>query len=144
MNNFILELTYDLLYDWGQSQMKVKHCQQTKTKNFKNITELSWQKCQGSMSIKGYGKIFQLFCMCLTFFIYWELVFNMIKNKRYIQKVQNWIELNQDNTYKNELMSFGQSRTKSTRKSVFEYYFEGKIVNFARKVVQMRATTKKP
>ena len=31
MDNFILELTKVLLYDLGQSQMKVKHCQQTKT-----------------------------------------------------------------------------------------------------------------
>ena len=104
--------------------MRVKHCQKTKTKKFKNrklSSELRWK----TVKVHCDQRLGQNFPGVLHMFDIFHILRarNMINNKRYVQKVQNLIEWNQDNTYRNELMYFGQSRAKSTRESVFEHYF---------------------
>ena len=92
--------------------MRVKHCQKTKTKKFKNrklSSELRWKTVKVHCD-QRFGQILQVLHMVDIFHILRAR--NMMHNKRYFQKAQKLIEWNQNNTYRNELMYFDQSEAK--------------------------------
>ena len=90
--------------------MRVKHCQKTKTKKFKNrklSSELRWKTikvhCDQRLGQNFPGVLHVLHRLRAR---------NMIHNKRYFQKAMKLIEWNQNNTYRNELMYFDQFEDK--------------------------------
>ena len=93
--------------------MRVKHCQKTKTKKFKNrklSSELRWK----TVKVHCDQRLGQNFPGVLHVFDIFHILRAriMIHNKRYFQKAIKLIEWNQNKTNRNELVYFGQSEAK--------------------------------